>query len=134
MLVSSAVISASALLFGRELLSLLIAGEPEQLTAVLNVGQRQLNVLALGLPILYLLLFYRAALQGIGNSFIPMLSGFVELIARFLSVTLLTPVLGVWGVYLADPSSWVAAAALLITAYYIEYRRILNLEHRKERT
>ena len=126
MLLSSVVIAAFTFVFRHELLSLFIAGEPEQVAAVLDIGQRQLAILALGLPVLYLLVLYRAALQGIGKSFIPMLSGFLECVARIFSVTLATRVLGVWGVYLADPAAWVPTAALLITAYLIEYRKILR--------
>ena len=126
MLVSSAAISAFVLVFGRAVLSFFIAGEPGRIAAVLDIGQRQLNTLALGLPVLYLLQLFRSSLEGLGNSFIPMLSGFVECIARIILVTLLTPVMGVWSVYMADPSGWFPASALLITAYLIEYRKILK--------
>ena len=119
MLISSAVTVAFTLLFGRWILSLLIKGESTQIAAVLNIGMRQLNVLALGLPILCMLFLYRSALQGVGNALIPMLSGFLELAMRIMSVALLTPFWGEWGVFLSDVTGWIAAAGLLIVSYMV---------------
>jgi Na+-driven multidrug efflux pump len=80
--------------------------------------------MAVGLPFLYLLFLYRAALQGLGNTFIPMLSGFIELIVRIVSVLVLTRYLGEWGVLLSDPLGWPFAAALLVISYFIVYRKV----------
>jgi len=124
MLASTAVALAITLPFGRQILSLMIAGDPAQIAAVLDVGARQLTVLALGIPVLHMLFLYRSALQGMGNTLIPMLSGFLELALRILSVVLLTPLLGVWGVYLSDPAGWGFAAALLVVSYMIQFKRI----------
>ena len=124
MLASAAVIMAVVLPFGRFILGLLIEGEPTQVAAVLDVGTRQLNVLALGLPALYLLLLYRSALQGAGNTLIPMLSGFLELLLRVSSVLLLTPFLGKRGIFLSDPAAWAGACVLLFISYMIVYRKL----------
>ena len=122
--VSVVVIMAFALPFGRQILGLLIAGDPEQVNAVLDVGVRQLSLMTLGLPFLYLLFIYRAALQGLGNTFIPMMSGFIELGLRIVSVVLLTRFLGDWGVLLSDPFAWPFAMTLLMVAYFIVFRKI----------
>jgi len=131
MLISSVVTMAFTLLFGRWVLSLLIKGDTIQITAVLNIGTRQLNVMAFGLPILCLLFLYRSALQGIGNAFIPMLSGFFELAMRIMSVIFLTPFLGEWGVFLSDFSGWVAATLLLIISYMIIAKRLFSIKKRE---
>ena len=123
MLISAAVIMAVVLPFGRHILSLLVEGEPEQIAAVLDAGARQLTLMALGLPVVYLLFLYRSALQGIGNTFIPMLSGFLEMLMRLISVFLLTPVWGEWGVYLSDPLGWPPAAALLLISYIVVFKK-----------
>jgi Na+-driven multidrug efflux pump len=117
MLGSSLVITALSLLFGRQLLSLLISGEPTRIGAVLDAGQRQLSVIAAGLPVLYMLFLYRSALQGLGRTFVAMLSGFLELAGRFLAVLAFAPVFGIWGVYAADPAGWIGAALILFIAY-----------------
>jgi Na+-driven multidrug efflux pump len=117
------VIMAITLPLGRQILGLLIDGDPEQVSAVLDVGVRQLRLMTLGLPFLYMLFLYRAALQGLGNTFIPMLSGFVELAFRIISVVVLTRIIGEWGVLLSDPLGWPFAAALLGISYFIVYRK-----------
>ena len=121
---SALVIMAIALPLGRQILGLLIGGDTAQVNAVLDVGVRQLNLLALGLPFLYLLFMYRAALQGLGNTFIPMLSGFVELGLRIVSVLVITRFLGDLGVLLSDPIAWPFAMTLLVVSYFIVFRRI----------
>jgi len=121
---SALVIMAFALPLGRQILSLLIDGDPGQVGAVLDVGARQLRLMTVGLPCLYLLFLYRAALQGLGNTFIPMLSGFVELTLRIISALILTRYLGELGVLLSDPLGWPFAAALLIISYFIVFRKV----------
>jgi len=120
---SALVIMAITLPLGRQLLSLFIDGDPVQISAVLDVGVLQLRFMTLGLPIVYLLFLYRAALQGLGNTFIPMLSGFVELAMRIISVVVLTQIFGYWGILISDPIAWPIATALLIIAYAIVFRR-----------
>jgi len=124
-------IMAIALPLGRQILSLLIDGDPEQLAAVLDIGTRQLMLMTLGLPFLYLLFLYRAALQGLGNTFIPMLSGFVELALRIVSVLVLTRFIGDWGVLLSDPIAWPFAMALLIVSYFIVFRKVTKMKNGK---
>jgi len=121
---SVVVIMAITLPLGRQILGLLIGGDPEQVNAVLDVGVRQLNLLTIGLPFLYLLFLYRAALQGLGNTFIPMMSGFVELGLRIVSVVVLTRILGDWGVLLSDPIAWPFAMILLIISFILVFRRV----------
>ena len=73
---------------------------------------------------LYLLFVYRSTLQGLGNTFIPMISGFVELGMRVGCALLLPLMLGVWGIYTAEIAAWVGAAVLLIIGCYRELRKI----------
>ena len=121
---SALVIIAVAIPLGRQILGLLIGGDAVQVNAVLDIGVRQLNLLALGLPFLYLLFMYRAALQGLGNTFIPMTSGFVELGMRIVSVLVLTRFFGDLGVLLSDPIAWPFAMTLLVVSYFIVFRRV----------
>jgi Na+-driven multidrug efflux pump len=122
MLGAAAVMAALTLLFGRSLLWLLVAGEPGELAAVLDAGTAQLNVMALGLPFLHLLFLYRSALQGVGRTWIPALTGFLELIGRFAALWVLAPLWGLWGAYLADPLGWVLGAGLSV-AGWMGFRR-----------
>ena len=80
--------------------------------------------MAAGLPMLYLLFIYRSTLQGLGDTVIPMISGFVELGMRVGCALLLPLFLGVWGIYTAEIAAWIGAGLLLIISCYRELRRI----------
>lgn len=122
MLAASCAIGFIVLLFGRQLLGLLVSGQG--VGQVLDVGQAKLNYLAVTLPALYMLLLYRAGLQGMGNAVLPMLSGFVELAARLACVVAAPALLGVMGVYMAESAGWFAAALLVIFGYLAEWRKM----------
>lgn len=122
------IVAAAMILWGERLLSLFITDEDlVKVAETLEVAYRYLVVMSLGLPMLYLLFTYRTTLQGIGDTFIPMLSGGVELLMRILCALVLPLFMGEWGVYLSEIAAWVGAALLLMWGYY---RRIRNLECR----
>jgi len=130
-LAASIVVMAFTLPFGRDIMGLMIEGDPVQVEAVLDYGQRQLLLMTLGLPLLYMLFLYRAALQGIGNTFIPFLSGVAELIMRLFAVLVLTRLWGEWGIYLSETLGWPAAAILLVIAYYVVYNKKVKMLPKK---
>ena len=112
--------------FGRGLLGLFLTDpDPEKVAQTLAVGYRYLVVMSAGLPMLYLLFVYRTTLQGVGDTFIPMISGFVELAMRILCALILPGLIGEWGVYTAEIAAWGGAAVLLMWGYY---RRMRALE------
>lgn len=114
----AAVIGTVMALLGKPVLSLFIRDEAEAAEQVLGVGYEFLLVMAAGLPMLYLLFIYRSTLQGIGNTFIPMVSGFIELALRVSAALLLPLWIGVWGAYLAEISAWTGAGIFLIILCY----------------
>ncbi len=120
-------ITALMFLFGRQLLALFIEDDPQIVEAVLVYAFRFLRVMSSGLFFLYLLFVYRSTLQGLGDTLIPMVSGFVELVMRILCALLLPRVIGEWGVYFAEIAAWIGAAILLMVGYY---HRIHVLESR----
>lgn len=73
---------------------------------------------------MYFLHVYRSALQGMGDTVIPMISGLVELSMRIGVALTLSGVIGEYAVYLAEPAAWTGAAVLLITGYYVRIRRL----------
>ena len=112
-------------LFGKGILSLFLTDtDPEKVAQTLTVAYQYLVVMSAGLPMLYLLFTYRTTLQGIGDTFIPMASGFVELAMRILCALLLPLLLGEWGVYIAEIAAWIGAAILLIWGYYRRIRQL----------
>ena len=112
--------------FGKSILSLFIRDEAELADQVLAIGYDFLRVMAAGLPMLYLLFVYRTTLQGLGDTVMPMISGFLELALRVGAALLLPAILGYWGVYLAEIAAWIGAGAFLIMVCYHRLHRLTN--------
>jgi putative MATE family efflux protein len=112
--------------FGKNLLGLFISGNTDQINEVLNVAVNQLRVCLIPLPALYILFLYRAGLQGLGNSFIPMLSGFMEALLRILGVLILPVFWGPWGIYIAEPIAWPFMALQLYAGYRGHFKKLAD--------
>ncbi len=128
-LATSAVITACMILFGKIFLRLFISGSEAEVAAAMQVAYRFLVIMASCLSILYMLHIYRSALMGLGDTVVPMISGFVEMVIRIGSALLLSRVVGEDGVFIAEVGAWTGAAVLLVTAYFVRMR---GLEMRKD--
>ena len=128
----SVVILVLIIVFGRQVLLLFISATPQQTRIVLRYAYDYLLVMALHLPVLYILYSYRSALQGMENTVIPMISGIVELIMRVSAALLLPHLIGVYGIYMAEVLSWIGAAVLLYICYRINIKKIENNNVNKE--
>lgn len=111
------------LAWGRELLSLLVSGNPGEMEMLLSVGCEYLTVLVLSVPLMYLLCLYRSGLEGMGSVLAPTISGFMELGSRILAVSFLPKLFGRFAIYLANPLGWLSALLLLAVSYYRVYRQ-----------
>ena len=80
----------------------------------------------LPLFILYLLYVYRSALQGLGDTITPMISGIAELIMRIGTALLLPLMIGQDGIYYAEPLAWLSAEVILMSVYFIRQNRLLK--------
>ena len=119
-LLTSALIAAVMILFGRSITMLFISSEePAMEAAAGNTAYRYLCVMSIGLPILYLLHAYRSALQGMGNAQIPLWSGVMEFIIRVGGSVVVG--ISAWqeGIFLTEVGAWLGAAVLLGVAYYV---------------
>ena len=123
---TSAVIAVVMLIFGRSILSLFVSGDPEEVAQVLAVSVTYLRFMAVPLPILYLLHLYRCALQGMGDTVIPMWSGIIELVMRISIALLLPHLIGQIGIYFAEVGAWIGAELILMTTFYLRQHRLLN--------
>ena len=122
--ITSAVISVVMILWGKTILFLFISGDPKQTQQVLEIAYRYLFIMACFLWILYFLYVYRSALQGLGDTVIPMMSGVAEFVMR-VGVALLLPLaMGENGIFYAEITAWTGAAVLLAVNYY---RRVKTL-------
>lgn len=115
--ITALIIGVIMILLGRNILALFISGNKKDILAVLQVAYHYLFIMAICLPILYLLHIYRSALQGLGNTFIPMCSGIVELIMRVVVALFLPLLIGQEGIYYAEVVAWLGAVILLYASY-----------------
>lgn len=118
-IVTSAVIAAVMVLFGRQITGLFISSDTPALEiAAGETAYLYLCVMSAALPVLYLLYAYRSALQGMGNTRIPLLSGIVEFIVRVGGAVIIGITAWQNGIFLAEVGAWLGAAVLLGGAYY----------------
>lgn len=115
---TSLVIGAAMLLFGEWIIGMFLSGEPEEIEEAGKVAYRYLTFMSCALPSLYLLYVYRSALQGMGNTVIPLVSGILEFLMRTGAVLLLTRWIGSDGIFWAEISAWIGAMILLGISYY----------------
>lgn len=117
-------ISAAMLVFGRFIVGLFVTGTPEEVEQVVFIAYRYLSIMSYLLWILYLLHLYRSALQGMGDTVTPMISGIVELVMRVTAILILPNLIGENGVYFAEIAAWTGAEILLMVQYYRHMRKL----------
>ncbi len=123
-LVTSAVIAAVMLFFAESIVGAFISGTPSQVREATKYGCQYLSIMSICLPVLYILHVTRSAVQGMGNTVLPMVSGIAEFIMRTGGVLLLPAVLGETGIFIAEVLAWLGADLILIPSYYITLKKI----------
>lgn len=126
-LITSAVIAAVMLLGGRAILSCFISGTPEQFEQTLQVAYYYLAVMSIFLPVLYILHVTRSAIQGMGNTVLPMLSGVAEFVMRAVTAIFLPMLIGEVGIFYAEIMAWAGADVILICSYFAVVKKIQKL-------
>ena len=116
--ITAAVISVCMLLFGEAIAGMFISDSPEIEARAVGVAYEYLTIMSWFLPILYLLHIYRSALYGFGDTVVPMISGFAELVMRVAVILTLPGIIGETGVYYAEVAAWAGAAVILAATYY----------------
>lgn len=117
--ITSLVIAAAMLILGNGIVSLFISGTPEEVAEATQVGYTYLSIMSICLPVLYVLHVTRSAVQGMGNTLLPMVSGIAEFIMRTGGVLLLPVLLGENGIFVAEVLAWAGADLILIPSYFI---------------
>ena len=121
---TSVAIAGIMLLFGRAITMIFISREDPLLAAAAgDIAYWYLCAMSVSLPILYLLYVYQSGLQGMGNTVIPMLSGFLEFLLR-VSLSFAVGYSGFqYGIFGAEVSAWWGAAIFLMIGYFRVYRK-----------
>lgn len=118
-IVTSLVIAAVMLLFGRTILGWFISGTPEETAQTLQIAYFYLAVMSVCLPVLYILHVIRSCIQGLGNTLLPMASGIAEFIMRTGTALLLPLAIGETGIFYAEIAAWLGADLILVVSWLV---------------
>ena len=114
--ITSALVSLFILVFGRGIASSFLTGDQKTVSEAIGLTVQMLNILAYTLPILYLLHVMRSALQGLGNTMMPMISGLAEIAARLVLAIFGIGILGWDAIVWTEPIAWIASDAVLVVS------------------
>uniref|UniRef100_UPI0026307F06 MATE family efflux transporter n=1 Tax=uncultured Oscillibacter sp. TaxID=876091 RepID=UPI0026307F06 len=116
--------------FGRELTAVFVSGTEQ---AVIDAAYPYFVITGSGVWIVGLLFLYRFALQSLGNTVIPMISGGVELGMRVGTVLILAQCfhMGFYAVCWAEVAAWIGAGALLAAGYYVRMAKLCRQEQKR---
>lgn len=121
---TSLLIAGAMLAFGRLVLSCFISGTAQEVADTMAVAYRYLSIMSLCLPVLYYLHVTRSALQGLGNTLLPMLSGVLEFVMRVFVALVLPRFVGENGIFYAEVLAWLGADVVLCVSYFALVRRM----------
>lgn len=118
---ASLLVGGALACFGKQITAFFVS--PQE-TAVIDTAYPFLVLAGIMLVVLGYLFIFRFALQGMGDTLIPLVSGGVELLLRVGAVFLLPVSMGFFRIGIAEVSAWVGAAALLSITYFVRIRRL----------
>lgn len=116
------VILAAVLIFTAPSLMAVMIGTDQP--DVITYSCQYLTVNYIFLYVLTVLWIYRCSLQAMGDTVLPMVSGFAEFASRIIFTITLPALIGWYGIAFAEVSAWCAACIVLIPAFYYRIRKI----------
>lgn len=122
-LITSVVIAVIMLLAGKAILGCFISGTPQEFEQTLQIAYFYLAIMSVCLPILYILHVTRSAIQGMGNTVLPMVSGIAEFIMRAVTAIFLPMLIGETGIFFAEITAWLGADIILVTSYFLVIKK-----------
>lgn len=73
--------------------------------------------------VLYFLYVYRSALQGLGDTLMPMVSGMAEFVMRISAALIFPHFIGQDGIFFAEIAAWSGATVILCISYYVRMHK-----------
>ncbi|MDF2559269.1 MAG: family efflux transporter [Microbacterium sp.] len=110
--------------FGAPMVRLFIGAGSDD---VVDMAHRMLIINGCGYWALGMLFVLRGALQGLGHTLVPTVTGVIELVMRVGAAIVLGAWIGFDGVALSNPLAWVGAIVLLVPAYVRAHRELGRL-------
>ena len=120
-IVTALICSFIMIFFGESSMKLFVEADKTSPMAF-SYGRQYLLIIGLFYPLLYTLYIIRAALQGIGNTLVPMISSAGQLLMRVLYATVMTKIIGYTGIFYGEVSAWILADLILFVVYFYEIR------------
>lgn len=123
-LFTSLMIAFVMLFCGKNILSWFISGTEEEFRQTLQIAYYYLAVMSVCLPILYTLHITRSAIQGMGNTVLPLVSGIAEFVMRAATAIFLPMLVGERGIFYAEIMAWTGATVILVISYFAVVRKM----------
>ncbi|MGL5329839.1 MAG: MATE family efflux transporter, partial [Peptostreptococcaceae bacterium] len=101
-------------IFGESIVKVFVSDSDPQ---VLAYARQYLTIEAFFFIPLSLIFIYRNTLQGMGHTFVPMMAGVCELLARSVVAFTLPSFIGYAAICIAGPAAWIAAVIPLLLEY-----------------
>lgn len=125
------VIAVIMLVFGKFILSGFISGTPAEVEQAMQIAYFYLAIMSVCLPVLYLLHVVRSGIQGLGNTFLPMLSGVAEFVMRVGTALILPGIVGEVGIFFAEIAAWAGADVVLVISWFVVMRGLRRWTHER---
>jgi len=119
--VGALLLAAVLITAGSSIIGLFVGPGEQQVVAMASFYLQANGACYLLLGVLFVL---RGALQGLGDTFIPTLTGVIELAMRVGAAVVLGAAFGFSGVVWGNPLAWVGAVVVLVPAYLRAQRRL----------
>ena len=123
-IVSGVVLGGLMIVLGVPMVRLFIGAGSDD---VVSYAHQMLIVNGCGYWALGVLFVLRGALQGLGHTLVPTVTGVIELVMRVGAAIVLGALIGFTGVALSNPLAWVGAIVLLVPAYITAHRALARM-------
>ncbi|MGC5166675.1 MATE family efflux transporter [Luteimicrobium sp. DT211] len=120
----SVVLGGVLVAFGSDLVGLFVGSGQAEVTSMAAQYLRVNGALYAVLGVLFVL---RGALQGLGRTLVPTLSGVLELVMRVAAALTLGGAFGYAGIVWGNPLAWIGSVLLLVPAYAVCHRALGRL-------
>jgi Na+-driven multidrug efflux pump len=125
-ILASFAVSALTVPGGRWMLQAFIDPSVSNGRQALEIGERYLLLMSLFLSVLFPIHIYRNALQALGDSLWPMISGVAETVLRIILALVVMKFAMPQLLFYAEPAAWFFALLFSAAPYYRYRRRLLS--------
>ncbi|MFH8250438.1 MATE family efflux transporter [Microbacterium sp. B2969] len=115
------VLGALMIAFGAALVQLFVGDGSGE---VVDLAAQMLGINGATYWILGILFVLRGALQGLGHTLIPTVTGVIELVMRVAAAVMLGTMFGFIGVAASNPLAWLGAVVVLVPAYLHAHKKL----------